>query len=841
MTRYRTQLGVGLGLLSLLFAVLSAMTETPILAFGVVGVLMVVMVGGAWEWIPEKAHGWTVFLLGLATLYQTTLISPGLIGTDIHTEYYIYLHSVHGWDTSLYHSYNSAVGTTLLAPFFHWMGVPGYWIYKAIFPAMFAVVGVLLYSVYSKEFGAKIAFLGCIMFVTLPTYMLEMIGLPRQMLGELMLAVVMFLVVTGKVGKRWSVWLLLGSAVLGTLFHYVMGPIILAYLVVYVGVVSLFGRWLKEAVFPVKWAVVVVSVMMAVGMLFYTTVSSGLVWHNLTDTVSKSSPTASPLPVKVQSGVEDNPVAKVLNAPQESHRYGPMLRAALGLDFREASVLGKLYRLLQFIMEICIGLGVLYLWRNRKKLSAEFVGFAVGSLCIVGAGVVVPNLIGQINASRAYHLALFTLSPLMIAGGLRLFRGNLKVMTSVLLIPYMLFSTGAVFEVSKSTAISDIDIPYSIALSGERVQLTGICTENDLKVRDWVVENLEYCYADTNGGLLLMEKKELEWGPVWVGMRTALVDGFPDGAYIFLTEQNNRTGTVVFKPYRGESSTGMRVAYGYEEVGLVQVLRDSELVYGKGRAAVVRVKPSTVDRQGQPKPIGLKVVESWYMPTEWDKGGHSQGAATDGKYVWWSLGDKIVKSVVGEENWEKPLAVNEDASERDEIAGVWLEGQYLYATDTIMVNRPYRCWVVWFDKDTLVKVGEKEVFWPGGGSTQEGITWHNGSWWMIFFDQARIAQFDSEFNYVKSYTPPSQTSQMQGEFWLGERLWTITADEPVKVFYFDGIAFSCLYSLQKPKEVVHAQSIGIEPDGKWMYWADFQEKDGKEWEVLHKVEIEWSE
>ena len=46
------------------------------------------MVLCAWGGLDSKTTPYLIFLLGLAFLYQTTLLTNNLIGTDINTEYY---------------------------------------------------------------------------------------------------------------------------------------------------------------------------------------------------------------------------------------------------------------------------------------------------------------------------------------------------------------------------------------------------------------------------------------------------------------------------------------------------------------------------------------------------------------------------------------------------------------------------------------------------------------------------------------------------------------------------------------------------------------------------------
>ena len=60
--------------------------------------------------------------------------------------------------------------------------------------------------------------------------------------------------------------------------------------------------------------------------------------------------------------------------------------------------------------------------------------------------------------------------------------------TSILLI-YFIFTSGLVFEITKSKATSKLDIPYSIGLSAERTGLTNITSKDDMECIMWLKEN----------------------------------------------------------------------------------------------------------------------------------------------------------------------------------------------------------------------------------------------------------------------------------------------------------------------------------------------------------------
>lgn len=280
------------------------------------------------------------------------------------------------------------------------------------------------------------------------------------------------------------------------------------------------------------------------------------------------------------------------------------MRTALGLDFMDASIPGKLFRILQWGTQLALALGCVWLVRNRRRVSAEYMAFTVTAVALIAACVVLPRFSNIINLTRFYHLALFLVAPLVIMGGLYVFR-RLKVLTLVLLIPYMLFTTGVVFEAAKEVDISAITMPYSIALSNDRVSIVGTYTENDLAVRDWALDQeCTVLLMDINGMLIMSEvadpfdylytpMHDFENYPIqpdadlW-GYIPRDVSGLPSGGFtylVYLTEWNVQNQLLMFKPswYAPEDTTsGMRQSYDFGFVGLpggfVEVYRQGDAV-----------------------------------------------------------------------------------------------------------------------------------------------------------------------------------------------------------------------------------------------------------------------
>jgi uncharacterized membrane protein len=819
------------GILAL--AVLGARLQNNLFIYAMIVGICIVMGLVAFGKIGEKYYPFYIFSISLSLLYQSTLISNGLIGTDIHSEYYFYNRALDGWDITIPHSYDSAIGTTLIAPFLtNYLHIPGYWIYKALYPFLFAFAPLILYYIFKDQFGSKIAFLSTFFFVMIPTYTLEMIGLPRQMLAELMFAICLFLVVASKWKLKIKVPLLVVCSILGAMFHYVIGPAIMLYL----GLGCILLLLFKNRIFPIRWLATIFIILSMVTIVYYGSVAQGIPLDNMLGVSSKQlvkiaklipkpTPTPTPTPIaptditllatwempinwdrqghsegtecdgtyiwwssgdllaktlvsnpdwenqlainnhakedgtvveqingiclhdnyiyttgiiytkepygcwvkwynkdtlefvgersiywdgggSCQEGLsycdgfwwvvffnrhaiaqydtslnyiqcydlpgqngnmqgldwlngqlwttstggvmniwnwngtsfnlakslekppgvvyaqsfgitpdgqylywasfsENNelllkfsiggisipnptPIQPTIKTPSYLMGQEPLIRTALGLDFMQSSLVGKVFRVFQYITELCLILGFILLVRDRKRLKAEYLSFCFVSILLLLCCVFLPKFSGMLNATRFYHLALFLVAPCLITGGLLIFR-NLKILTLCLLIPYFLFTSGCIFEATQQSNIQTINIPYSIPLSGERVDITGIFTDNDIAVRDWAVANLDYMYADINGCLLFSERVEMDWFMDWRALNSALVEGKGftySPPYIFLSERNTETRTLVFKPNTNESATGERQVYTFKELNIN--LDKCEVVYQIGDALIIK-------------------------------------------------------------------------------------------------------------------------------------------------------------------------------------------------------------------------------------------------------------
>jgi len=107
-----------------------------------------------------------------------------------------------------------------------------------------------------------------------------------------------------------------------------------------------------------------------------------------------------------------------------------------------------------------------------------------------------------------------------------------------LLLVYFMFNSGFVYEALKYETASKIDIPYSYALSADRVGMVGIFNEDDLKCAEWYIEHMDSMpiVADCHSYRIFAK----------FGMRPiAWFWDMPEEGYVFLSTWNVEHGEYV--------------------------------------------------------------------------------------------------------------------------------------------------------------------------------------------------------------------------------------------------------------------------------------------------------
>ena len=515
------------------------------------------------KFIHPRIYPVMIFTMALALLYQTTFISDYLVGSDIHLECYLgkLVVSDGYWDATTPSLVNSCLSVTVLSPAYSvLLNMDIAWLFKIVYPLLFALVPLALFRIFRLQIKPKYAFLAAFFFIAMPMFTMDMAQLARQQISELFFVLVILLLVDRRLTmlQRATFVIIFGFGVIVSYYGLGTGYTI-GYLacgaVVLIVIKSRFGQKIwrmligksnalpddlasagalnKKVLFPI------VIVTLAFMFIYYNVVASGAgssgtqvaagiarvtseqvikgitmpppVLPPTTGEPSTGEPSTEPseAAIKRPGFVQDLLIRFPFLNPLSKE---PLTQTALGLDFPTASPGGKVWRILQYLVELCLIVGffrLVFRPATFGKLRAEYIAMIIVSIVILAGIFFLPTWSYGLGTARIWQITLLVTAPLFIFGGETIGSGVLKLVNMatsklhsqhlsstgpvplqalvlVVLMPYFIFNSGAVFELSRSQTTHFIDMPYSIALSSCRVDLNTVFTEQDVVAADWL-------------------------------------------------------------------------------------------------------------------------------------------------------------------------------------------------------------------------------------------------------------------------------------------------------------------------------------------------------------------
>ncbi|KKM82191.1 hypothetical protein LCGC14_1322160, partial [marine sediment metagenome] len=481
--------------------------------------------------------------------------------------------------------------------------VPLLWVYKLIYPLLFALVPVITYHIFQRWLTAKQAFLASFALIVFPSFFMELPAVVRHMTAELLLVTLLFLIFKSKLKVKYAIPVV---ALLGALMavSYYTVTIISATLLGAGLTVSLFLKY-KRLLMGIALASMVIT-----GVMYYPLVEEGAVALKLGHLYNAFAPAPlelnvpkmrAPRPViptkRMEVINETTPQLGIVDSTVESNttvvpgtseaiveltppdvwaskvpylrRLGPLLRSAIGFDFVQQPITGKVFRVLQWLFMLLIPIG---LWRLRRNKG--YLMFASGGVFLLTL-LLIPGFMGLLSLTRVVHMALLTLAPAVAI--------SLKPKYLLLiLIPYFLFTSGLIFEVTKQPNIEKITIPYSYGLSNYRIDLGASIDDDDYNVRQYIYDNALFpIYLDINSSDFMGEV--IGWRSTWNrALRTYYGVNVPEEGYFFLNSRNIQDGTVTLWTGAGQR----------KQVPISLFVDDpnENIVYQSGDSRVLEVK-----------------------------------------------------------------------------------------------------------------------------------------------------------------------------------------------------------------------------------------------------------
>lgn len=597
--------------------------------------------------LPLKWTGWKplaiplgIYLLAVVLQLQTTLMSPNLVGSDIHLEYFMSNMVLEDgfWNPMYMGTYvNTCLGLTVLLPVYKLLScLELLWIYKLICPLIFAVLPLALYRIFRMQFSTTISLLAVVFFVTMPIFTMDMVQLVRQQQSELFFILICLVVMDENVdvwrkvlvGVVFTVGVMVTHVGIAIGFvGYMLGGFIFVVLLsrlwrnkVDDAKKKMFARWILAVLFVGSIGVyavffgfvysgkMITSVSLPIEIA-KKTVSSFMVGIDGSDngTLAINPPSTFDKPPGLDTKEDESELKEpsTQGVPSLFRRFPflnpllkePLAQTAIGLDFGKASALGKVWRILQYLVEICIIIGFLkLLLKPPRNLRIEYMAFVISSLFVL-AGIYLLSTYGWgLGAVRVWGITLLFMSPLFVIGCATV-GGWLTMLKAVnvdrmvlfsalaLLIPYFVFNSGLVFEVAKMKPVGFVDVPYSVVLSGHRVDLASVFEEQDVEAMDWLkvqfLKDKQPIYADTHGGNLMVQRigTDVEGGQFKYFWQMA----DDSVGYVFLRKWNVDNGMIT-KP----CDYGTRESYSIDDFEIVgKKIADGTVLFDNGAMVIL--------------------------------------------------------------------------------------------------------------------------------------------------------------------------------------------------------------------------------------------------------------
>ena len=462
--------------------------------------------------VPRHVYPLAVFVCGLSLLYYETLITHYLQGYDIQIERYLAgLVIANGsWNPALSLSYyNSALSAVLLGPILSLTcGISIVWLFKVVYPLLFALVPVALYLVFRDQTNDKVAFLSAFLFMAVQEFFVTLPFIARQEIGELFLVLIV-LVLVDKQTKRKNLLTII------FIFALIVSHYSLSYVYIFLLIVALFGLTLLDlpiiqrisrfsqsrstAEEPVArsggstrgvtrrsaitWAFV--GLFIVVSQLWYIYSASGSVFYNAVSALNF-----------IVGGLHTDFLAA------NTTGAGAVTSATTSPLY---TVARDLYLIVQAL--IVVGILALLAKKTRMRFDREYAALAVASLSLLVVVLAVPFVAGELNTSRFFQIGLIFLAPFAVIGGLAIVRAASRVIRvpckskcessffkafSIFLAIFLLFTTGFVYAVvspSVSTAVpltptfdsphfNDLEVAGAAWLSNEKNNSTPVYADD---------------------------------------------------------------------------------------------------------------------------------------------------------------------------------------------------------------------------------------------------------------------------------------------------------------------------------------------------------------------------
>jgi uncharacterized membrane protein len=380
------------------------------------------------KFIPSKLYPLAVFVIALSLLFQQTLISTWLTGWDIQLEWSV-ANSVLNtgvWNPNLLTLYDAMLSLVALAPIYSLISSLNLvWVFKLVYPVIFALAPVGLYQIFRRQLSDKIAFLSCFFFMSILTFYTEMTALGRQEVAELFFVLFILLLVSKEMKKPIQTALFIVFGLSLVVSHYAL---------TYILILFLFVMWLVFTVARVDRSKLTLP---------HLRTKIGIQNDKQIIAPSPTSPPRSPVRIGIilllfiastvwyaytaQAGILH---AVVSLGGHISGSIGDLFNPTYSqaLNFAQAhststNIAHQVSAFFDYLNEFLIIAGlclVIFLKKQRFKLQFSYVVLSTIALGCLIASLAVPYLSAALGWTRVYQIMSIFLAPFLAIGFIKI-------------------------------------------------------------------------------------------------------------------------------------------------------------------------------------------------------------------------------------------------------------------------------------------------------------------------------------------------------------------------------------------------------------------------------------
>ena len=592
-------------------------------------VAALILVCGFTSWIPRRYYGLVVLVAAIALLLYNALITNYIWGLDIQSEYtaaqLVISNGFWGTPPLLTQAsmdVNSVLSVTMFAPLVSIAtGMSLTWVFKLVFPLLFALVPLGLYRLWQKQTSHRIALFGVFYFMVTFSFYTEMLSMARQELAELFLVMLLLLIVDRRMDRtpRVALFGLFGLSLVVS--HYALTYVFLFCFVLALLVVAftkrydltalterLRNRGKKQMAHPFRRSRpaarnVGINALLALGLviialLWYRFANNPEPFNNLITILNHTLITIGRTPI-IQPTVAPPSVAPsgAINASGATSLL-PATAAGAQSGLQQLLVAQPpMHELTQYLILIAViisvfGIAFAYKERRRLRLTSEYVALAGASVVLLLLCAFVPYFAANLMLSRFFQISQIFLSVFFVIG----FAGLVGVLDTrrrqastrgraplrfkafaVFTVVLFVFNCGLVYkaagELTDSPTVMALDSTLDYVKFNDQEMVAG----------QWLsgVKSGAYIYTDAFMGWAVGQSGS---GGNVTGLPTG--GGYwwmlPSGSYLYLGTYNVNSGQVVL----GQNSVTMATW----QTDAANFTGGGSLVYSNGGAQIFVVK-----------------------------------------------------------------------------------------------------------------------------------------------------------------------------------------------------------------------------------------------------------